>query len=104
MQYHFITLYNIKTCCLSIVKSFVLSMISSLIFRSSHISQSNINSDSQNCYNISTRTIKISYGPQGEGTVLKIPAQIDNVNDDSEENVNNEEQNNKPIDDKAARR
>ncbi|XP_060526389.1 PWWP domain-containing protein 2A-like [Cylas formicarius] len=36
-----------------------------------------------------TRTIKISYGPQGEGTVLKIPAQIDNVNgDDSEENVN----------------
>lgn len=23
-----------------------------------------------------TRTIKISYGPQGEGTVLKIPAQI----------------------------
>ncbi|XP_050293527.1 PWWP domain-containing protein 2B-like isoform X2 [Anthonomus grandis grandis] len=35
-----------------------------------------------------TRTIKISYGPQGEGTVLKIPAQIDNItDDDSEENV-----------------
>lgn len=35
-----------------------------------------------------TRTIKISYGPQGEGTVLKIPAQIENVtDDDSEENV-----------------
>ncbi|XP_030755887.1 PWWP domain-containing protein 2A-like isoform X2 [Sitophilus oryzae] len=37
----------------------------------------------------STRTIKISYGPQGEGTVLKIPAQIDNItDDDSEENIN----------------
>lgn len=37
----------------------------------------------------STRTIKISYGPQGEGTVLKIPAQIENINDDdSEENIN----------------
>lgn len=37
-----------------------------------------------------TRTIKISYGPQGEGTVLKIPAQIENLNvsDDSEENLN----------------
>uniref|UniRef100_A0AAR5Q3I1 PWWP domain-containing protein n=1 Tax=Dendroctonus ponderosae TaxID=77166 RepID=A0AAR5Q3I1_DENPD len=36
-----------------------------------------------------TRTIKISYGPQGEGTVLKIPAQIDNVTDDDlEENIN----------------
>ncbi|KAL1509431.1 hypothetical protein ABEB36_004170 [Hypothenemus hampei] len=36
-----------------------------------------------------TRTIKISYGPQGEGTVLKIPAQIDNIpEDDSEENFN----------------
>lgn len=38
---------------------------------------------------LNTRTIKISYGPQGEGTVLKIPAQIDNlVDDESEENVN----------------
>ncbi|XP_057665077.1 PWWP domain-containing protein 2A-like [Diorhabda carinulata] len=64
------------------------------------------NSDTQNSYNLSTRTIKISYGPQGEGTVLKIPAQIDSLNDDSEENVNNEEQNNKPkiMDNKAARR
>ncbi|KAF7266070.1 hypothetical protein GWI33_020583 [Rhynchophorus ferrugineus] len=36
-----------------------------------------------------TRTIKISYGPQGEGTVLKIPAQIENItDDDSEENIN----------------
>lgn len=41
----------------------------------------------QTCTN--TRTIKISFGPQGEGTVLKIPAKIDNlvVSDDSEENV-----------------
>lgn len=38
---------------------------------------------------INTRTIKISYGPQGEGTVLKIPAPLDkfNTTDDSEENV-----------------
>ncbi|CAG9856609.1 unnamed protein product [Phyllotreta striolata] len=74
--------------------------------RSSNISQSNVNSDSQNSYNISTKTIKISYGPQGEGTVLKIPAQIDSVNEYSEENVNCEEQNNKPKSDdhKAARR
>ncbi|XP_066145137.1 PWWP domain-containing protein 2A-like isoform X1 [Euwallacea fornicatus] len=36
-----------------------------------------------------TRTLKISYGPQGEGTVLKIPAQIDNIaDDDTEENFN----------------
>nr|XP_022899860.1 PWWP domain-containing protein 2A-like [Onthophagus taurus] len=36
-----------------------------------------------------TRTIKISYGPQGEGTVLKIPAQIENLvsDHDSEENL-----------------
>ncbi|XP_072386915.1 uncharacterized protein [Diabrotica undecimpunctata] len=63
-------------------------------------------SDSQNSFNLSTRTIKISYGPQGEGTVLKIPAQIDNINDDSEENVNSEEQNNRPkiMDNKAAKR
>lgn len=41
-----------------------------------------------------TRTIKISYGPQGEGTVLKIPAQIGTlqVSDDSEENINTEEE------------
>ncbi|XP_017783359.1 PREDICTED: PWWP domain-containing protein 2A-like [Nicrophorus vespilloides] len=39
------------------------------------------------------RTIKICYGPQGEGTVLKIPAQIENLNveDDLGENVNVEE-------------
>lgn len=40
----------------------------------------------------STRTLKISYGPQGEGTVLKIPTQIENIIDedvdDSEENIN----------------
>ncbi|XP_018576492.1 PWWP domain-containing protein 2A [Anoplophora glabripennis] len=55
----------------------------------------------------STRTIKISYGPQGEGTVLKIPAQIDSIkDDDSEENVNVEQQGNKikEPDNKAARR
>lgn len=55
----------------------------------------------------STRTIKISYGPQGEGTVLKIPAQIDNIKgDDSEENVKVEQQGNKmkEPDNKAARR
>ncbi|KAJ8962068.1 hypothetical protein NQ314_005851 [Rhamnusium bicolor] len=54
-----------------------------------------------------TRTIKISYGPQGEGTVLKIPAQIDNLNDDdSEENINLEQQGNKlkETDNKAARK
>lgn len=42
----------------------------------------------------SLRTIKISYGPQGEGTVLKIPTPIDNINissDDAEENVQNNE-------------
>lgn len=43
---------------------------------------------STNCAN--TRTIKISFGPQGEGTVLKIPAPIQkfNASDDSEENIN----------------
>lgn len=52
-----------------------------------------------------TRTIKISYGPQGEGTVLKIPAQIDNIDDDSEENINIEQQNKiKEFDHKAAKR
>lgn len=53
-----------------------------------------------------TRTIKISYGPQGEGTVLKIPAQIDNVNDDdSEENINIEQRmKTKELQTKAARR
>lgn len=56
--------------------------------------QSNANNTDQplnTCTN--TRTIKISYGPQGEGTVLKIPAKIDNliVSDDSEENINTEE-------------
>lgn len=57
-------------------------------------SQSNANTADQplsTCTN--TRTIKISYGPQGEGTVLKIPAKIDNlvVSDDSEENINSED-------------
>ncbi|KAJ8941306.1 hypothetical protein NQ318_017846 [Aromia moschata] len=54
-----------------------------------------------------TRTIKISYGPQGEGTVLKIPAQIENLNeDDSEENINIDRQDDtrKDTDNKAARR
>ncbi|XP_015840252.1 PWWP domain-containing protein 2A isoform X2 [Tribolium castaneum] len=32
--------------------------------------------------NVNTRTIKISYGPQGEGTVLKIPAQIENLKEE----------------------
>ncbi|KAJ8985717.1 hypothetical protein NQ317_014368 [Molorchus minor] len=49
-----------------------------------------------------TRTIKISYGPQGEGTVLKIPAKLDTINDnDTEENVNIVQQ---VPDDKAVRR
>jgi hypothetical protein len=56
----------------------------------------------------STRTIKISYGPQGEGTVLKIPAQIENLNikKDSEENVNinNTEEGKNVVDNKAARK
>lgn len=57
----------------------------------------------------STRTIKISYGPQGEGTVLKIPAQIENlvVSDDSEENMNVDDPKNKVVKDssnKAARK
>ncbi|XP_074029172.1 uncharacterized protein isoform X1 [Leptinotarsa decemlineata] len=52
-----------------------------------------------------TRTIKISYGPQGEGTVLKIPAKIDSLNDDSEENINIEQVNKpKTTDNKAVRR
>lgn len=54
---------------------------------------SQINSTEQGlnvCMN--TRTIKISFGPQGEGTVLKIPAKIDIPNDDSEENINTEEE------------
>lgn len=51
------------------------------------------NNNSNTC--ISTRTIKICYGPQGEGTVLKIPAPIDkfNASDDSEENINIDNQN-----------
>lgn len=50
--------------------------------------QPQVNPESSTCPN--TRTIKISYGPQGEGTVLKIPAQIENLNmsDDSGENSN----------------
>lgn len=35
--------------------------------------------------NVNTRTIKISYGPQGEGTVLKIPAQIENLKEEENE-------------------
>lgn len=46
------------------------------------ISSSNSNSSSSTCSS-STRTIKICYGPQGEGTVLKIPAQIDNLHGNS---------------------
>lgn len=56
---------------------------------------------------VSTRTIKISYGPQGEGTVLKIPAPIEkfNTSDDSEENINITNHNiTKGIDNKAARK
>lgn len=37
----------------------------------------NNNETSNTCSN--TRTIKISYGPQGEGTVLKIPAKIEAI-------------------------
>lgn len=52
----------------------------------------------------STRTIKISYGPQGEGTVLKIPAQIENVaTDESEENSENSKMK-KDSNNKAARK
>ncbi|KAF5295982.1 hypothetical protein FQA39_LY12754 [Lamprigera yunnana] len=65
----------------------------------------NSNNNSNTCIN--TRTIKISYGPQGEGTVLKIPAPIDkfNASDESEETLNVENQNNdkEPIN-KAARK
>ncbi|GJQ86224.1 hypothetical protein Trydic_g8925 [Trypoxylus dichotomus] len=71
--------------------------------------QSNANSEQplmNTCIN--TRTIKISYGPQGEGTVLKIPAQIENLNvsDDSEENIKVEDTKNKIKDEnnKAARK
>lgn len=64
--------------------------------------QNNVNADSNVCPN--TRTIKISYGPQGEGTVLKIPAQIENlhISDESEENSNSGEPKNKI--NKAARK
>lgn len=65
----------------------------------------NFNSNSNLCTN--TRTIKISYGPQGEGTVLKIPAPLDkfNASDDSEENINLTHQiSNKNLDNKAARK
>lgn len=53
-----------------------------------------------------TRTIKISYGPQGEGTVLKIPAKIENLDecDDSEENVIKEEEDKEVTTNKAARK
>lgn len=55
-----------------------------------------------------TRTIKISYGPQGEGTILKIPAQIENLNisDESAEstNVSDEKIKTKDVNNKAARR
>ncbi|KAK5649962.1 hypothetical protein RI129_000991 [Pyrocoelia pectoralis] len=57
------------------------------------IATEQLNNNSNSC--ISTRTIKISYGPQGEGTVLKIPAPIDKFNgsEDSEENINIDNQN-----------
>ncbi|KAL3278680.1 hypothetical protein HHI36_016217 [Cryptolaemus montrouzieri] len=63
------------------------------------------NGDSSNVHT-NTRTIKISYGPQGEGTVLKIPAKIDSLESkgDSEENINIEEEKNKDIRTKEARR
>ena len=56
---------------------------------------------------INTKTIKISYGPQGEGTVLKIPAQIENLNlkKDTEENVNvSNSEEGKSLGNKAARK
>lgn len=54
---------------------------------------------------VNTRTIKISYGPQGEGTVLKIPAQIENLNvSDSEENIKIEATKLKDENNKAARK
>lgn len=61
---------------------------------------------SNTCSN--TRTIKISYGPQGEGTVLKIPAQIEtlNITNETEENVNGENTKlkNRDTNNKAARK
>ncbi|XP_018328378.1 PWWP domain-containing protein 2A-like [Agrilus planipennis] len=58
---------------------------------------------------INTKTIKISFGSQGEGTVLKIPAQIENlhhISDDSEENNSKIESRDlgKTLDNKAARK
>ncbi|KAF5273045.1 hypothetical protein FQR65_LT04787 [Abscondita terminalis] len=70
-----------------------------------NIVMENSNNNSNVC--ISTRTIKISYGPQGEGTVLKIPAPIDkfNASDDSEETLNTENKIvEKEPDDKAVRK
>lgn len=48
----------------------------------------NTNTTSDQPSTNTTRTLKISFGQQGEETVLKIPAEIDPVNDDSEENIN----------------
>ncbi|KAK9872569.1 hypothetical protein WA026_018703 [Henosepilachna vigintioctopunctata] len=55
---------------------------------------------------VNTRTIKISFGPQGEGTVLKIPAKLDNCGskEDSEENITTEKEKKVDIQNKQARR
>lgn len=68
--------------------------------------QSNANSDHPQNICTSTRTIKISYGPQGEGTILKIPAQIESLTNETEESVNlgDEKSKIKEVNDKAARR
>ncbi|XP_044761094.1 uncharacterized protein LOC123318519 isoform X2 [Coccinella septempunctata] len=67
-----------------------------------------IDDDTSSVHNVaSTRTIKISYGPQGEGTVLKIPAKIDplETKEEEEEKVSNvEKQKNIEIQTKEARR
>lgn len=76
------------------------------VFEENNHNKSNNNSDQPLTTCTNTRTIKISFGPQGEGTVLKIPAKIDMLNDDSEENINAEEGKNKDKEAsyKAARR
>lgn len=70
--------------------------------------QNNANADLPHNVFTSTRTIKISYGPQGEGTILKIPAHIENLNltDEPEEstNIDDEKIKVKDANDKAARR
>ena len=39
----------------------------------------------------SARTIKISFGSQGEGTVLKIPTKLHHIEEDSEENIDTQQ-------------